>query len=296
MRRKNMLKMTAAACALIGATTILFSMAAEATVKAKSGQVNMVSTNYQVPDSQAAALTETKGREGNKEEVNYHVSMDSLNTGTPGEVDLTMEEAAKKGTDYLKNIFGLDLKGAYVYMMYSPGTITFPRAFWMGDVLFEKKQTPESTRWSFMVDAVTGELFNIGHSRTLNANPSLDYDVSLEKNYGVYAELAKKKVEECGLMNGAVDRVEYGSQGYGGNDPDITMDVIGKNGEIVIVSFSRYDQTFLGLITDSSRRISESAMDDLANDLANGLAENYEDVEVVTQEFSKGEPALKSAE
>ena len=39
------------------------------------------------------------------------------------------------------------------------------------------------------------------------------------------------------------------------------MDVIGKNGEIVIVSFSRYDQTFLGLITDTSRRIAESAFD-----------------------------------
>ena len=150
MRRKNMLKMTAAACALIGATTILFSLAAEAAAQAKSGRLEAVSTNYQVPDSRTASLTETKGTEGSKEEVNYQVSMDSLNTGTPGDVDLTMEEAAKKGTDYLKNIYGLDLKGAYVYMMYNPGTITFPRAFWSGDVLFEKNQTPESTRWTFM--------------------------------------------------------------------------------------------------------------------------------------------------
>lgn len=262
---------------MIGATTILFSMAAEAAVKAKSGQVERIATSYQITDSRTETLTETEKKGEDKKAADYHVSMDSLNTGTPGDIDLTMEEAAKKGTDYLKNIFGLDLKGAYVYMMYDPGTITFPRAFWMGDVLFEKEQTPGSTRWSFMIDAVTGELFNIGHGRTLNANPSLDYDASLEKNYGVYAELAKKKVEDCGLMNSAVDRVEYGSQGYGGNDPDITMHVIGKNRETVNVTFSRYDQTFLGLITDASLRISESAMDDLAG--------NYGKVQ--SQEFSE---------
>lgn len=277
MKRRKIFKMTATACAMIGATTILFSMAAEAAVKAKSGQVERIATSYQITDSRTETLTETEKKGEDKKAADYHVSMDSLNTGTPGDIDLTMEEAAKKGTDYLKNIFGLDLKGAYVYMMYDPGTITFPRAFWMGDVLFEKEQTPGSTRWSFMIDAVTGELFNIGHGRTLNANPSLDYDASLEKNYGVYAELAKKKVEDCGLMNSAVDRVEYGSQGYGGNDPDITMHVIGKNRETVNVTFSRYDQTFLGLITDASLRISESAMDDLAG--------NYGKVQ--SQEFSE---------
>lgn len=283
MKRRKIFKMTATACAMIGATTILFSMAAEAAVKAKSGQVERIATSYQVTDSRTEASIEAGRKTESKEETNYHVSMDSLNTGTPGDIDLTMEEAAKKGTDYLKNIFGLDLKGAYVYMMYNPGTITFPRAFWMGDVLFEKEQTPGSTRWSFMIDAVTGELFNIGHGRTLNANPSLDYEASLEKNYGVYAELAKKKVEDCGLMNSAVDRVEYGSQGYGGNDPDITMHVIGKNRETVNVTFSRYDQTFLGLITDASLRISESAMDDLAGSYGGAQS----------QEFSEGAPVLK---
>lgn len=55
------------------------------------------------------------------------------------------------------------------------------------------------------------------------------------------------------------------------------MHVIGKKGETVNVTFSRYDQTFLGLITDASLRISESAMDDLAG--------NYGKVQ--SQEFSE---------
>lgn len=165
------------------------------------------------------------------------------------------------GNQYLKNIFGLDLEGAYVYMSYYPGTETFPRAFWSGDVLFQEEQTPESTRWAYMIDAVTGELFNIGYGRQLEVSVPLGPDAALEKNYSTYAELAKKKAEECKLIDSPVDRVEYNCQGYAGNEPTIAVNVIGKNGEIVNMDFSRYDQTFLGLITDTSRRITESAFD-----------------------------------
>lgn len=275
MKQKNILKLTAATFAIIGAGTILFNSAAEMALAANDGKVEKVPTTYQVwnspekvlPQSMEKAEEEEKGRE--KEEtkneetgkVNYTVSMDSLNTGTPTDTDLTMEEAAEVGAQYLHKVFGLDLEGAYVYMSYTPGTETFPRPFWSGDVLFQKEQTPESTRWTYMIDAVTGELFNIGHGRQLEVSVSLGYDAALEKDYGIYAELAKKKVEECELISSPVDRVEYNCQGYSGNDPTIAVNVIGENGEIVNMDFSRYDQTFLGLITDTSRRITESALD-----------------------------------
>ncbi len=261
MKRKNILKLTVTTCAIIGAGTFLFNAAAEAAMEARAGQVETVPTSYQVSDSLAATLSEPETGEGNKVKVNYHVSMDSFNTGTPTDMDLTMEEAARVGEQYLRNVFGLDLEGAYVYMMYNPGTVTFPRAFWAGDVLFEKEQTPESTRWTYMIDAVTGEPFNICYGRMLEVNVPLGYDAALEKDYGIYAELARKKTEECKLMDSSVDRVEYNCQGYSGNDPTISVDVIGENGEIVNMSFSRYDQTFLGFITDTSRRITESALD-----------------------------------
>ena len=266
MKQKNFLKLAAATFAIIGAGTILFNAAAETAMAASAGRVETVPTSYQVLDTLPASLPETETKEENKEKVNYQVSMDSLNTGTPTDMDLTMEEAAAQ---YLRNIFDLDLEGAYVYMMYNPGTVTFPRAFWAGDVLFEKEQTPESTRWTFFVDAVTGELFNIGHGRHLDANPSLSYDAALEKDYSIYAELAKKNAEEWKLIDGSVDRVEYNCQGYSGNDPDITVDVIGEHGEIITMSFSRYDQTFLGLITNTSRRITESAMMQLEREAEN---------------------------
>ena len=86
------------------------------------------------------------------------------------------------------------------------------------------------------------------------------------KEYSQYAELAKKKVAECKLIDGSVDRVEYNCQGYQGNDPTVAMDVVGENGEIVNMTFSKYDQTFLGLITDTSRKVSESALEHLAEE------------------------------
>ncbi len=277
--KKNISKLTAATFAIMGAGIILFNSATEIALIANNGKVEKVPTSYQISNSLQTVLPKAETKEKGSEKVNYFVSMDSLNTGTPTNTDLTMEEAAEVGSKYLENIFGLDLKGAYVYMSYSSGTETFPRAFWAGDVLFQKERNPESTRWTYMIDAVTGELFNIGHDEPLDVSVSLDYDTTLEKDYHLYAELAQKKIEECKLMDSLVDRVEYNCQGYSGNNPTITVDVIGENGEIVNMSFSRYDQMFLGLITDTSRRITESALNSIVGEV---MSENWT---VIVDEF-----------
>lgn len=280
MKQKNILKLTAATAAIIGAGTILFYSVSEVTLAANERKVETVATTYQVPGSSETVWPvqgekeekEEEKKEANREEkvkANYTVSLDILNTGTPADTDLTMEEAAEIGAGYLKEIYGLDLDGAYVYMSYYPGTQTFPRPFWSADVMFEKEQKPESTRWDYMVDAVTGELFDISHARQLGVSVPLGIDAALERDYGQYAELAKKKVTECKLIDGSVNRVEYNCQGYQCNDPTITVDVIGENGEIVNLTFSRYDQAFLGLITDTSRRVSESALEHLAGETEN---------------------------
>lgn len=282
MKQKNILKLTAATFAIIGAGTILFNSAAEVTLAANNGKVEKVPTSYQVADSLETTVPKVteNGRDqesSSVKKVNYTLSMDDLNTGTPTDTDLTMEEAAEAGAAYLKKIFGVDLEGAYVYMSYYPGTETFPRAFWSADVLFQKEQTPESTRWTYMIDAVTGELFNICHSRRLEVNVPLGYDKALEKDYSNYAELARKKVEEWKLIDSPVEKVEYNCQGYSGNDPTIAVNVIGKNGEIINMDFSRYDQTFLGLITDSSRKVTESALENLFGEMESVESEKVEE-------------------
>ncbi len=280
MKQKNIFKLTAATFAIIGAGTLLFHSAAEMTLAANNGRVEEVPTSYQVSDSLETALPKSETKEEDGVKVNYSVSMDSLNTGTPTDTDLTMEEAAEAGNQYLKNIYGLDLEGAYVYMSYCSGTETFPRAFWAGDVLFQKERNPESTRWTYLLDAVTGELFDICYGRQLDVSVPLGYDAALEKDYHQYAELAQKKVEECKLMNSPVDKVVYNCQGYSGNDPTITVDVIGEDGTMVNMSFSRYDQVFLGVYTDTSRKITESALERLAGKVENVDTEKVEDITI----------------
>lgn len=242
----------------------IFSIMAESTVQAAVTEAEAIPTSYHVPaeDSGPDVPTVSESKE-TEAALQYHVLESELNTGTPTATDLTMEEAAAFGMKYLQDIMGFDKEGANVYMSYDSGTETFPRASWYGDVRFGELELTDDDIWYFSIDAVTGELFVIGFGQTLDVDVPLGYDESLESNYGVYAEAAKEIAERCNLVGSSVREVKYGTQGYGGNDPEITMEVYGENGQMAILSFSRYNQRFLGLITDTSRVITDRAMEDL---------------------------------
>ena len=261
---RNYLKVAAAALLVSGIGAGIFGMAASATAKTQLDSVQKIPTSYQVPmvvsGPDVPSVSESKETET---ALQYHVTESKLNTGTPTATDLTMEEAAALGMKYLQDIMGFDKEGANVYMSYNSGTETFPRAFWDGDVRFGEEVLTDDDTWSFFIDAVTGELFSIGCTETLDVDVPLGYDASLEKNYGVYAELAKEVAERCNLVGGPVREVKYGTQGYGSNNPEITLEVYGENGQMAILSYSRYNQRFLGLITDTSRIITDRAMEDL---------------------------------
>lgn len=252
MKQKNTLKLLAAALSLVGISTALFNGATSAVAAAELKNVQTVPVSYQVPVSTAAKVPEGCRK------ANYHVSMDDLNTGTPTEADLTMEEAADVGMQYLEEIYETDFEGANVFMSYCSGTVTFPRAFWSGSVLFSDIQTPETTSWNFWVDAVTGELFGAGYGERLNVKVPLKEDASLKQNYGVYAELARSYALKCHLIDGEISQIIYEGQGYCGNDPDISIRVIGENGEYGIMTFSRYNQQLLGILTGTANKISDS--------------------------------------
>ena len=259
-KSRNFLAVAAAVLAVSGIGAGLFSMMAEASVQAGLSEVEKIPTNYHVPAEVSVPEIPEEAAE-----VNYHVCMSEMNTEEPTAIDLSMEEAAALGVKYLEEIMDFDAEGADVYMIYNSGTITFPRAFWSGDVRFGEQVLTDDDVWCFFIDAVTGELFNIGCTETLDVDVPLGYDTSLETNYGIYAEAARALAERCNLMDGPVVSVEYGSQGYGSNNPDISVEVNGENGKKAIVTFSRYNQRLLGIITNSSYEITEKAMEDLAN-------------------------------
>ncbi len=282
---RSYLKVAAAALLVSSIGAGVFGVAASAGAEKQLDSVEKIPTSYQVPavfsgpEVPTAAEVEETGTA-----LQYQVVESSLNTGTPTETDLSMEEAAALGMKYLEDIMGFDKEGANVYMSYDSGTVTFPRAFWDGDVRFGEEVKTDDDTWHFFIDAVTGELFMLSCSETLDVDVQLGYDSSLENNYGVYAEAAKEIAERCDLVGGPVADVKYGSQGYGSNNPDITMEVYGENGQIANLTFSRYNQRFLGLITDTSRVITDRAMEDLMKEDAEATdwqTETLEDGSVI---------------
>lgn len=252
MKRKNSLGLFACAIAIVGIGAICFNEASNAVMAVNLDTTQTIPTNYQVPSATTSEIP------SDYKKANYHVYLDDLNKSTPTAADMTMEDAAEFGARYLWTVYGLQLENANIYMYYSPGTDTSPRASWSGDVLFSDVRKPESTRWTFGIDAVTGELFDICHAEMLNAKVSLAEDAALRENYDSYAEAAKNYAVRCGLISSPISKVAYNCQGYSLNNPDITVDVIGEKGECVSMTFSRYDQSLLGLTTDAARKISDS--------------------------------------
>jgi len=267
----------AAVLAVSGIGAGIFSMMAEGTVQASMVEAEKIPASYHVPAANEAPEVPEEGAE-----VTYHVHTSEFNREEPTAIDLSMEEAAALGVKYLEEIMDFDAAGADVYMDYSGGTITFPRAFWSGDVRFGKQEKTDEDTWGFFIDAVTGELFMISHSEALDVDVPLGYDSSLEKECGAYTEAARELAERCNLVGSPVADAVYGSQGYGGNNPDISIEVTGENGQRAIITFSRYNQKLLGIITDASREVTEKAMENLENGMVHS-----EDMEAETARWGQ---------
>lgn len=253
-KKKFFGKSAALALTLIGVSAVSFNVLAEGTMAAELARPQSIPTTYNVTPSE-----EAKAPEGYKK-ADYTIIMEDYSE-TPTSKDLTAEEAAELGAQMLWEIYGADLDGAYIYMGYCSGTETFNRPFWSGDVRFSKKRTPSDFTYSFMLDSVSGDRFNVGQSKQLDVKVPLGADSSLEKDHSEYDKLAVKAAEDYNLVHGAVASTEYNCQGYGSNNnPDITIDVIGTNGERATLTFSRYDQELMGILFDSSRRISDNSL------------------------------------
>jgi len=179
------------------------------------------------------------------EKANYtigSIDLEYYSRQIPTSKDMPKEEAAEIGAQALWSIYGVSLEGQVVEMGYDKGNENLPRSSWDADVLIDGKRS-----YYFWVDAVTGDLFSIGRNRTLDENVSVAYDKALAENYSEYADLAMNLAVKCDVVHGKVASVEYNCQGYSSNDPDITFDIKGENGEIALMTLSRYDKALIGI-------------------------------------------------
>ncbi|GIP31692.1 hypothetical protein [Paenibacillus sp. J2TS4] len=244
--RSGFKKSLLAAAALIGASALLFQGFAQAATASEFKNTNTTPAsyaNYTTGSSQTAPNSLPEGYI----KANYTVGaldLEYYRNQTPTSNDMTKEEAAEIGAQALWELFGLNLEGQVIEMGYSQATENLPLSHWDASVLINGERDHY-----FSVDSVTGELLNISRaSRALDKSVSIAFDSALDQNPGEYIALAEKLAEKYNVVHGAVQSVEYNGQGYGNHEPDISFDIIGENGEMALMSLSRYDQTLLGIV------------------------------------------------
>lgn len=250
------------AFAVITAVTLLFSVLTESVLAKEIKKVEVVPTSYNV----TPISTKENSVPDGYTKANYTVVADPLVNNKPTSKDMTMEEAAEIGAQRLWEIWGVDLDGATIYMSYEPVREDSPRATWSGDVRFGPR-TPETDGYYVTIDAITGEPFIASKSRTISENVPLGLDAALDKNPEEYEKLAWDLAEKHNFVDGKVASSEYNSQGYSGNDPSITIYVTGVNGGTAVLSFSRYDKVFTGLIYPKCFAINEIATEKMLEEL-----------------------------
>lgn len=232
-----------AAALLIGASTMVFQGMTQTAMAAECNKTNTIPTTYASYAKQSSSVQSIIPKGYKK--ANYTVKDSDLEyykAQKPTSNDMLKKEAAEIGAQALWSVYRVNLEGQIVEMGYQPATNGLPRSRWHGDVLINGK-----LGYDFDVDSVTGELFSVTRNRTLDKNVSVAYDAALAKNPQEYAALAKATAEKLNVVHGTVASVEYNCQGYGNNDPDITFNIKGKNGEVASMTFSRYDKGLLGI-------------------------------------------------
>lgn len=267
------------AFAVITAVTLLFSALTESVLAKEIKKVEVIPTSYNV----TPISTKENSVPDGYTKANYTVVADPLVNNKPTSKDMTMEEAAEIGAQRLWEIWGVDLDGATIYMSYEPVREDYPRAAWSGDVRFGPR-VPGTDGYYVTIDAVTGEPCSAVKSRTLTENVPLGRDSSLDKNPEEYEKLARELAEKLNFVDGEVASAEYNSQGYAGNDPDITIYVTGVNGGTAALTFSRYDKAFLGLIYPKEFAMGELMLEKMLADIEKGIQNDKEGVSETASE------------
>lgn len=231
--------------AILLVSTLVFQGLTQVVTAAEYNKTSIVPTNYAAVRDESNSIDRKIVAEGYKK-ANYTVKDNGLENNrnqTPSSKDMTKEEAAEAGVQALWDIYGISLEGQVVEMGYQRANEDYPRSSWYGDVYIDGKLL-----YGFDVDSVTGELFNVYYNRTLGKKVSVGFDLDLQNdNGGEYQTLVKETAEKLNIVHGSVASVKYNCQGTQNDDPDITFDIKGENGEVAQLTFSRYDKALLNI-------------------------------------------------
>lgn len=249
LKTKSVKKTIVAAAAIIGASTLLFQGLTQAVTAAEFKKTTTIATSYASYPTDSPAAPQNNVPE-DYQKANYsvgNINLEYYRNQTPTSKDMAKEDAAEIGAQALWEIFEQNLEGQVIEMGYQQPSESLPRSSWYADVLIDGKRT-----YSFSVDSVTGEVLSVVHGRTLKEKVSVAFDAALDKNPQEYVALGKKLAEKYNVVHGAVKSVAYNGQGYSDNDPTISLDITGENGEIALMTLSRHDKALLGISYNGS--------------------------------------------
>jgi len=193
---KHLKKTFLAAAMIIGASTMVFQGFTQVAAAAEYNKTNTIPTSYA---SYTDVSSKTALPEGYKK-ANYTVGSIDLPyyaNKTPKKKDLTKEAAAELAAQYLWQMYGADMEGQTIEMGYDMAADNTPRPRWTADVKMKGLDYNEGYRvdsYEVVMDSVTGELFNIGMGRTLEAKVKAAPDASLDESK--YEAVAKKLAEK----------------------------------------------------------------------------------------------------
>lgn len=270
-RKTDFVKNLMAAVCIIGAGTLVFQGAAHVALGMESGRKEAVPTSYSTDFTVMGKMEDSTVPQG-YEKPDYQLvdnALEYYRDKKPTSADLTREQAAELGVQGLYRVFGLDMNGAVFEMAYDPAQDGH-RATWTGTW---RPDGPKSSNeafvqcYSFIVDAVSGELHDLLHDRVLSGSSNTGFDSSLNQNTGDYESLAKVMAIKLGAIKGAVSKVEYQGQGMANNDPDIFFNLTGEGGDRAHLRFSRHDKALLGVTFDAGMKemdVSEQQAEDFA--------------------------------
>lgn len=241
-----------AAALTIGAATSAFWGLTQVALAAQVGKPQTVQTSY--PSGQAAG-EQKKSQSVSNEKPTYRLvdnDLEYYRDKKPTSLDISREEAAERGVQGLYKVFGLDMDGKEIELAYNPAQGGH-RATWEGNWWPDgRKSGPEAyvQSYGFSVDAVSGELHAVSHSRVLSQETNTGFDAGLSRSSGEYGGLARELAVKLGAVQGKVKTVDYAGQGTSNNDPDIFFNITGEGGERAQLRFSRFDQELLGVTFD----------------------------------------------
>ena len=232
-----------AAAVMVGVITTGFYGVVQVVQAAENNQVIALPTNYSAGINAMADTDLSVAKDGYIQPSYTIVDNELFKDDSPTANDISRDEAAKIGAQAINSVFGVDLDGKTIEMGYWPAKAA--RAEWFGECWIEGKKGPEYPAYSFTLDAITGEVNVVQHSRILDVDTDLGYDAELAKNPAEMEAVAKQYATELNVVGGPVKSSIIDTQGYTNNDPTVNFRIEGENGKRASIELSRYDKALL---------------------------------------------------